>query len=258
MTNVPCVGSAIVGFALLLGQSLTAQSMEARIIVATPMKAATTELAAQFERATGNRIIVESAAAPTIKKMIDGGAKFDAIILASELFKELSGQGKIDPGAATPVARVGIGIAIRAGAPRPDLGSIDALKNSLKAANAIGFTDPASGSAGGVNAAAAVERLGMTAELKSRIKVYPPGTFPRPLVQGEVDLWLTQTSEIVQSTGVSVAGVLPSELQNYTIYVAGVLTDAKDTKIARGLVSHLAASGAAEALKAMGMEPAPR
>ena len=66
------------------------------------MKAATTELAAQFERATGNRIVVEFAAAPSIKKMLDGGAKFDAIILASELFKELSGQGKVEPGTATP------------------------------------------------------------------------------------------------------------------------------------------------------------
>ena len=98
----------------------------------------------------------------------------------------------------------------------------------------------------------------MAAELKSRIKVYPPGTFPRPLVQGEVDLWLTQTSEIVQSAGVSVAGVLPSELQNYTTYVAGVLTDAKDTKIARRLIGHFVAPSAVEALKAMGMEPAAR
>jgi molybdate transport system substrate-binding protein len=258
MIHGPRGGAAIVGFALLLGQSPAAHGMEARIIVATPMKAAITELAAQFERATGNRIVVESAAAPAIKKMIDGGAKFDAIILASELFKELSGRGKIDPVTATPVARVGIGIAIRAGAPRPDLGSIDALKNSLKAANGIGFTDPASGSAGGVNAAAAIDRLGMTAELKSRIKVYPPGSFPRPLVQGEVDLWLTQTSEIVQSAGVSVGGVLPSELQNYTIYVAGVMIGAKDTKIARGLIGHFAALSAVEALKAMGMEPAAR
>ena len=134
MATMQRAGSTIVGFALLLGQCLTAHGMEARVIVATPMKAATTELAAQFERATGNKIVVESAAAPSIKKMIDGGAKFDAIILASEFFKELSEQGKIEPGTATPVARVGIGIAIRAGAPRPDIGSIDALKNSLKAA----------------------------------------------------------------------------------------------------------------------------
>ena len=258
MANMPRAGSTIVGFALLLGQCLTAHGMEARVIVATPMKAATTELAAQFERATGNRIVVESAAAPSIKKMIDGGAKFDAIILASELFEELSGQGKIEPGTATPVARVGIGIAIRAGAPRPDIGSIDALKNSLKAAKLIGFTDPASGSAGGVNAAAAIERLGMTGELKSRIRVYPPGTFPRPLVQGEVDLWLTQMSEIAQSPGVSAAGVLPPELQNYTTYVAGMLTDAKDTKVARSLIAHFTTPSAIAALEAMGMEPATR
>ena len=258
MSNMQRAGSTIVGLALLLGQCLAAHGMEARVIVATPMKAATTELAAQFERATGNRIIVESAAAPAIRKMLDGGAKFDAIILASELFKELSGQGRIEPGTASPVARVGIGIAIRAGASRPDVGSIDALKNSLRAAKLIGFTDPASGSAGGLNAAAAIERLGMTGELKSRIRVYPPSTFPGPLVQGEVDLWLTQMSEIAQSPGVSAAGALPPELQNYTTYVAGMLTDAKDTKIARSLIAHFTTPDAIAALKAMGMEPAAR
>jgi molybdate transport system substrate-binding protein len=258
MVSMQRAGSAIVGFALLLGQCLNAHGMEARVVVATPMKAATTELAAQYERASGNRIIVESAAAPSIKKMIEGGAKFDAIIVASEFFEELSKQGRIEPGTAAPVARVGIGIAIRAGAPRPDVGSIDALKAYLKAAKAIGFTDPASGSAGGVNAAAAIERLGMTGELKSRIRVYPPGSFPRPLVQGEVDLWLTQMSEIAQSPGVSAAGVLPPRLQNYTTYVAGMLTDAKDTKIARGLIAHLTTPDAIAALKALGMEPATR
>src|SRR5262245_18244296 len=131
MAMMPRAGITIVGFVLLLAQHITAvHGMEARVIVATPMKAATTELAAQFERATGNRIVIESAAAPSIIRMIDGGAKFDVIILASELFKELSGQGKIEPDTSTPVARVGICIAIRAGALRPDTGSIDALKNS--------------------------------------------------------------------------------------------------------------------------------
>ena len=98
----------------------------------------------------------------------------------------------------------------------------------------------------------------MTNELKPRIKVVPARYVPRPLVQGEVDLWLTQMSEIVQSPGVSAAGALPPDLQNYTIYVAGMLTDAKDTKIARGLIGHLITTRAIAALKAMGMEPATR
>ena len=252
------VAPAIVGFVLLLGQCLAAVGMEVRIIVATPMKAAITDLAAQFERLTGNRVVVESAAAPSIKKMIDGGANFDAIILASGLFDEMTKQGKIESGTATPVARVGIGIAIRAGAPRPDLSSVDALKKSLRAAKLIAFTDPATGSAGGVNAARAIDRLGMTDELKSRVRVYPTGTFPRPLVEGEVDLWLTQTSEIVQSPGVAAAGALPPELQNYTIYVAGMLPGAKETKVVRNFISFVAAPNAMPALKAMGMEPAGR
>ena len=192
--------------------------------------------------------------------MLEGEAT-DVVITTSAAIEELGRQGKVLPMTATAVARSAIGVAVRAGSPRPDVGSLDAFRLALRNARSIAIADPATGSPSGNHLARVLDRLGMTAELGAKIK-WVGGAAGGVVVvgdvvaRGEAEIGLQQVAEILAVPGIDLAGALPAELQHVTVFSAAVTAAATDGPLARRVIAFLASAAAASAIKAKGMEPA--
>lgn len=148
-------------------------------------------------------------------------------------------------------------MAVRAGAPKPDISSPDALKRSLLAAKSISYADPAKGGASGVQFAHVLERLGIADEMKAKTKLVPGPEAPDLAARGEVEIAVAMVPEILPVRGVDLVGALPQELQNITdfSYVAGTLVAAKQMAIAKALVQFITGQAAAPIVKSKGLEP---
>lgn len=240
----------------ILGLNSVAKASEIRVVATVAVKGSINDISSQFERSTGNHIAALFAPGPTVKKKIDEGEPFDVAILTPNLIEELTKSGKMDATTVTTIARTGVGVAIRIGTPRPDLSSVETFKSSLLAAKLIGMTDPASGAAGAVYVAKMFEKLGIADQLRPKLRLYPAGSggFPNAILTGDVDLWLTQISEIVPVVGLELAGPLPPELQFYTAFAAGSSSTASTTADVRRLLSFFGSPAAKAVFKSVGME----
>jgi molybdate transport system substrate-binding protein len=183
-----------------------------------------------------------------------------AIVLRSQL-QALETQGKIVQGSRVNIAIVVVGVAVRKGAPKPDISSVEAFKRALFSARSIGYNDPASGSATEIYTANMLERLGIAQDLSAKIKLLrPPGNeFEKVfqgLAEGEIEMQIAQISEIVISPGVDLVGPLPDEIQNVTSLAAGIVATTKAPEGARALINFISSPAAAVLLKAHGFEQA--
>jgi len=241
--------AALLGLALsLLGAQ--AQAAEIRVLASTAVKTVLDELGPQFEKATGNKLTFTIAPAAVLKSQIDQGASFDVAILTAPLTDGLAGEGKIDT-ARTAIAHAGIGVAIHKGAPKPDIGTTEAFKRALLNAKSVGYT---AAGASGVYLKTLFEKLGIADELKPRLKLLAGGA-GAAAANGEVEIGLTQISEILPYADAELVGPLPADIQSYTYFSAGVSAASKDADAAKAFVKFLAAPAALPVIKAKGMEP---
>ena len=240
----------------LLGLAGSAASAaEVKVLTAGAFKQVLLALVADFERQTGHKVVVENDTVGGLVKRIDGGAPFDVAVLTPAAVNELSGKGKLVPGSRADLARVGIGVVVKEGAPKPDIGSVEAFKRALLAAKSVAYIDPAAGGSSGIYVAGLLEKLGIAAEVKPKAKLIHGGAVAEHIANGEAELGIHQISEIVPVKGVTLIGPLPKEIQNYTTYAAGVSSAAKDKDAAVALVRFLSGPRTAELLKSKGMEP---
>src|SRR5271169_6816856 len=202
--------AAIVGLALplLAGQ---VQAAEIKVLASTAVKTVLEELGPQFEKATGNKVAFTFAPAAVLKTKIDQGAEFEIAILTAPLTNGLAGEGKIDT-TRTTIAHAGIGVAIHKGAPKPDIGTTEAFKRALLSAKSVGFT---AAGATGVYLKTLFEKLGIADELKPKLKLLQGGV-GEAVTSGEVEMGMTQISEILPYAGAELVGPLPPDLQSYT------------------------------------------
>lgn len=257
--------AAKIGAVVLLAQGITAQAAEVKIIAGTAMSGILGELAPQFERATGHKLVVQYGVTGTMKRQIESGEVFDVAIVPASLLDEASKQRRIVAGTRTEIARVGFGIGVRAGAPKPDVSSLDAFKNTLLAAKSIAYVPDG---ATGTQLTAAFERLGITEQMKAKTKAQQmPERVREAVAKGEVELGFALTNILVSSGGVELAsagggvelaGVFPAELQSYVVQTAGVSANAKEPDAAKALIKLLTAEDSAPVIKAKGMEPVAR
>ena len=145
---------------------------------------------------------------------------------------------------------------VRAGAPQPDVSSVDAFKQALLAAKSVAYIDPASGGSSGIYVAGLLDKLGIADQVKPKTKLKHGGYVADLIVAGEAELGIHQISEIVPVKEVTLVGPLPAEIQNYTVYAAGLGANAKDADAAKALIKALTGPAAADVLKSRGMEPA--
>jgi molybdate transport system substrate-binding protein len=240
--------AAVAGLALLAGAP--AQAAEIKVLASTAVKTTLEELGPQFEKATGNKVDLSFAPATVLKEKIEQGTAFDVAILTAPIVDGLAGGGKLDA-AHTAIAHSGIGVAIRKGAAKPDIGTREAFKLALLNAHSVGYT---AGGATGAYLKTVFEKLGMAEELKPKLKLLQGGV-GEAVTSGEVEIGMTQISEILPYPGAELAGPLPPDIQSYTYFSAAVSAAGKEADAAKAFIKFLSGPDALAVIKAKGMEP---
>jgi len=225
---------------------------EIRVMSSNAFRQAYLELVPEFEKASGHKVVTSFVGGVDLMKRMKAGESVDLVILAASSLDELIQLGKVVPGSRVDLAKSGVGVAVRAGAPRPDISSGDALKQTLLAAKSIGYSTGASGT----YLVSMFARMGIADELKPKIKQAPPGVPVGDLIaRGEVEIGFQQVSELLPVAGTSFLGPLPPDLQQYTVFSAGLHVSAMEHGAAKALARFLASPASGPVIRKKGMEP---
>ena len=232
----------------------SSDAAEVKILTAGAMKAVVLELMPQFEKETGHKAIIDNDTAGGLARRIQGGEAFDLAVITPGVLSDLAAKGKIVGDSRANVARVGVGVVVKEGAPVPDIGSVDAFKRTLLAAKSVAYIDPASGGSSGIYLTGLFDKLGIAADIKPKAKLKQGGYLAELIANGEAELGIHQISEILPVKGVKLVGPLPAEIQNTTVYAGGIGAAAKDGAAAKALVAFLAGPAIDPILKSKGMQ----
>jgi molybdate transport system substrate-binding protein len=247
------LGLAVLSIAAM-GATREAAAVEIKVLTAGAFKQVLLALVPDFEKQTGHKVTVENDTVGALTKRIEGGEVFDVAVLTPGAVKDLTGKGKFVAGSGQNLARVGVGVVVKDGTPKPDIGSVDAFKKSLLAAKSVAYIDPAAGGSSGIYVSGLLDKLGIGAEVKAKAKLIHGGAVAEHIAKGEAEVGIHQISEILPVKGIVLVGPLPSEIHNYTVYAAGLGANAKQAAAAKELVQALTSPAAAEVLKSKGME----
>jgi len=229
----------------------TAQGGEVRLLASGALREALEELLPEFERASAHKVALTIAGTAGIVNRMQKGEVTDVVILADYALAGLAREGKVVDGNRVDVARSGVGVAVAKGAPKPDIGSGEALKRTLLAAKSIAHSRGPSG----IYLTGLFRKLGIADEIKAKVKEVEGEPVARLVARGEVEIGFQQISEIIHVAGVDYLGPLPPDVQHITVFASGLAATAKETDAANALVRFLTAPAAAPVLKKHGLEP---
>ena len=253
------VVAANIGCMFLLVLGIKAEAAELKVLSAFGMQSVMEDLRPKFEHATGHKLAISFATGGATIKRAQDGETADVVISLGQGIDTLVKDGKALAGNVAVLARSGIVVAVRKGAPKPDISSPDALKRTLLAAKSIAYVDPASGGASGIHFAKVLDRLGIANEMKSKT-VFPNPKTPAEVgvlvANGEAEIGVHLIQELMSVAGIDVVGPLPGDLQNTTVFAAAIMASAKDAEASKALVNFLRTPEAAAVIKAKGMQPA--
>jgi molybdate transport system substrate-binding protein len=258
---VPKSGILLVAvMALLAGLSGgSAGAVELKVTSAVAMRAALQELAPVFEKASGHKLVIEYATAGKVEEKTAAVEAIDVVILTKPRVEKLVESAKLVGGTTAMLARVPIGLAVKKGAAKPDISSVDAFKKALLGAKSIAYIDPASGGTSGIHIAQVLDKLGLAAELKPKIRLGAPtaGKGPGDLVaHGDAEIGILPVSELMEVAGIDIVGPLPAELQSPDLVFLAASPMASEQPLpAKALIDFLATPAAKAVYKAKGMEP---
>jgi molybdate transport system substrate-binding protein len=230
-----------------------AAAADLKLLTAGAFKSVALELVQEFEKKTGHKVTIENDTAGAVARRVGGGEYVDVVVMPPAAMGPLL-SSKLVESSAKPLARVGIGVAIKQGAPVPDISTVDAFKQSLLAARAIAYTDPASGGTAGIYLAKLFEKLGIAEQLKPKSVLVKGGLAAEKIVSGEADIAMQPASELLSVPGVTLVGPIPLEVQTYIIYAGAVSAGARDQAAADALLAALHGPDKAALLKKKGME----
>ncbi|HEY6716673.1 MAG TPA: substrate-binding domain-containing protein [Reyranella sp.] len=230
-----------------------AAAADLKLLTAGAFTSVALELVPEFEKKTGHKVTVENDTAGAVARRVGGGEYVDVVVMPPAAMGPLLGS-KLVESSAKPLARVGIGVAIKQGAPVPNISTVDAFKQSLLAARAIAYTDPASGGTAGIYLAKLFEKMGIADQLKPKSVLVKGGLAAEKIMSGEADIAMQPASELLAVPGVVLVGPIPLEVQSYTIYAGAVSAGARDQSAADALLAALHGPDKAALLKKKGME----
>ena len=249
MRTTTTLAAALAG--TLIGTGMT-QAADINVLASNALKEAYLELVPGFEKATEHKVATTWAGTNDIKKRMAAGETYDLVIMAGPALDELVKQGKIVPGSRVDLAKSGVGVAVRAAAPKPDISSGDALKRALLAAKSIAYSSGSSG----VYMEGLFRRLGIADEIKPKLKQTQPGNpVGEVIARGEAEIGFQQVSELLPIAGIDYIGPLPPDIQHITVFSGGIHTGAKQPDAAKALVKFITAPAAVPVIKKKGMEP---
>ena len=221
-----------------------------KILSGGAMKSLMVDVAPLFERANGTKAEIRFALTSVLKKEIEDGATFDIALLPRPELGALVESGKIAAGTQTDITRSAVGLAVRAGMPKPDIGTVEALKRTLQEAKSIGYSDGPSGA----YIADLLVRLGIADEMKPKTRLTS-----RPVAEivaeGEAEVGMQQIVAILPVKGAELVGPLPGELQNIIVYAAGIAPSSGQSGTAHALIAFMATPEVVRMIRAKGMEP---
>jgi len=247
----PIVSAALGAAGFLISTTMT-DAAEIKVLASNAIKEAYLELAPQFEKASEHKVATTWAGTVDIMKRMAAGEAFDLVIMAAPSIDELIKQGTIATGSRVDLVKSGVGVAVRAGAPKPDISSGDAVKKALLSAKSIGLSTGPSG----VYVAGLFQRMGIADEIKPKLKQTPPGVPVGTIIaSGEAEIGFQQVSELIHVAGISYIGPLPADIQHITVFSGGIHTGAKQAEQAKALVKFITAPAAVPVIKKHGLEP---
>jgi molybdate transport system substrate-binding protein len=250
--RIRLAASTALAVALLGGSAHAAQIP---LMSAAAMQSVFKEIASGFERGSGHRLAITYATMGVITQRVLGGEIADLIIGSTPSISGLVTAGKIRRDSQVQIGKVGVGIVVPSGTPKPIITSVEDLKRALLAAKTVIYADPAGGGAAGIHVAAVIEKMGISEQIKPRIKFGAGGDVTEvTLASGPGALGLTQISEIINKPGAEFVAPLPVEIQNYTGISAGIPTGPTWSGAVAAFVDFLKSAEAGEAMKAAGMQ----
>jgi molybdate transport system substrate-binding protein len=238
--------------AFIMTSAASLHAAELKVIAGGSMTASMNALAVPFEKATGHKMSIHFDSTPNIIARVNSGKPFDVVVVPVDVFKDAAAKARFAPGPTVDIARVGYGVIVRAGAPKPDISTSDAFKKALLAAPSIAFL-PAS--AAGAYVAKVFERLGIAEEMKAKTKAQAaPAQIAPAVAKGEAELGVFLTNVLV-APDVELVGPFPGELQQELVFTSAVAADAKEADAATTLIDYLKTPEATAIIKAAGMTP---
>ena len=240
------------GFAFILSNTMAARADEITVLASNGVKSAVVELAPQFEKETGHRLAFSWGASNLLVKQIEDGTAFDVVIVSPALIKNLIQEGKVVEGSAVDLARIGIGVAMKQGAPKPDISTVQAFKETLLNAKAIAYTS--AGLSGRQFMSIAV-KLGIGEQVRVKSKIIPDGAAAELVAKGEADIAIQLIPELASVSGIEIVGPLPPDIQTYIVLTGGVGTNAKDKAAGQAFIKYLTTPAAISVIKSKRMEP---
>ena len=240
---------------LALAWTITvSQAAEVKVLSAGAMKEVVLSVVPEFEKTSGHKVTFANDTVGALARRIEGGEAFDVAVMTPAAIEALAAKGKVAAGSRVNLAQVGVGVMVKSGAPAPDISTVDAFKRALLDAKSVAYIDPASGGSSGIYLAGLFDKLGIAEQIKPKAKLKKGGHVADLIVSGEAELGMHQISEIVLVKGVTLVGPLPKNVQNITVYAAGVGAAASDAEAAKALIKMLAGPQAAGVVSAKGME----
>jgi molybdate transport system substrate-binding protein len=241
----------IVAVAVSLLLPSMAQAAEIKLLASAALKTAYLELLPQFEMATGHKVTAAWSSTPDIQKRMMAGEAADVVILGNSGTEELVKQGKLVPGSRADFAKSGVGVAVRAGTPKPDISSADAVKKAVLAAKSV-----YSAGASGAYIVSMLQKMGIADEVKAKTATVKPGEPVGEVVaRGDAEIGFQQISELIPVKGIQYLGPLPPEIQKITVFSGGVHTGSKEADAATALVKFLIAPAAIQTITKHNLQP---
>jgi molybdate transport system substrate-binding protein len=244
----------IAALSVLVGlvMSSTVSAAEIKVLASGATREVVDELLPAFEKSSGHKVVVAFTGTANIKKRIAAGEVYDLVIVGAPVIDAFIQQGKIATGSRSDLMKSGVGVAVRAGAPKPDIGSSESLKKTLLSAKSIGYSSGPSGD----YVVSLVGRMGIADQVKLKMRQVPSGQRISIILEsGEAEIGFQQVSELIREKGIDYVGPLPSDVQKITVFSAGLHTGAKEPEAAKALVRTLTDPTSATVIRAHGMEP---
>jgi len=253
------LSSAVLALAVTVtvtvADSTCANAVELTLIAPGGIRAAVSQMLPDFERKTGNTVKATFGSGGGTKERVVKGEPFDVPIVQVP-YDDVLKSGHVVVASETPLANVSVGLAVRTGAPKPDISTAEAVKKLLLGAKLISYPNAANGAAAGVSFDETLKKLGIAEEMKPKIKIAQGGAGAMALLaKGEIDYGLTFVSEIITEPGVEAVGPLPRDISTPTFLSAFLSVDSKNVEAAKALIAYLSSPEAAAVYKARGMLP---
>jgi molybdate transport system substrate-binding protein len=243
--------AAIASSVLLFAPSAGSQAAEVQVVATAAMSGAFKEVVSQFERASGHKVSVKYAASPVVIKQVEAGEPFDVAIAVAGPMNDAATRGFFATGERPIVSFVALGVAVRSGAPKPDLDSPEAFKRMLVNAKSVSILPD---SVNGKHFIGVFERMGIGEEMKAKIKAQKePPQVAEAVAKGEAEIALLVSNLLIGVPGVDYAGLVPAEFQQTLVFTAAVGAKAKEPQAAIEFIKHLGSPAALAVIKANGM-----